>query len=185
IRRNHFIYFDDALALTYKPGGLSCEPFRQYNTQGNGIYSPQPRPLWQWQQISNWCPGDKIPIRSISLGSLSAGTHSFRIDVPDATFNGGQGYFPMSVYLQGFGATLGTPEIAAKNFSIYPNPASDIATISSSAEVKTVNVFNTLGQVVLTAKTKELNLSSLNSGMYMVQIQFADNTTATRKIVKN
>lgn len=185
IRRNHFIYFDDAQVLMYKPGGLSCEPFRPYNTQANGIYTLQPRPLWQWQQISNWCPGDKIPIRSVSLGSLSAGTHSFRIEVPDATFNGGQGYFPMSVYLQGVTAPLSTPDFSTKEFSIYPNPVSDVATISSIADINHVNVFNTLGQVVVSSNGKELNLSSLNSGMYMVQVQFADNTTATRKIVKN
>src|SRR5690606_42123616 len=42
IRREHFVYVDGALASTYKPGRPSCEPFRPYNTQGNGIYGPSP-----------------------------------------------------------------------------------------------------------------------------------------------
>ncbi|QNK64619.1 hypothetical protein H7F33_09130 [Pedobacter sp. PAMC26386] len=36
IRRDHFVYFDNTLKLTYKPGGKSCEPYRPANTQGNG-----------------------------------------------------------------------------------------------------------------------------------------------------
>ena len=100
-RRNHNIYFDGVLIDTYKPGGKSCEPFREYNTQANGIYSLNPRSAQEWASFSNWCPGDKIPIRIYELGDLTAGNHKFKIDVPDAEFVGGQGNIPLSVYLQG------------------------------------------------------------------------------------
>jgi hypothetical protein len=33
-------------------------------------------------------------------GAASAGAHEFVIDVPDATFAGGQGDFPFSLYVQ-------------------------------------------------------------------------------------
>lgn len=36
-RRWHYVYLDDELVYEYMPGGKSCEPYRQYNTQGNGI----------------------------------------------------------------------------------------------------------------------------------------------------
>jgi hypothetical protein len=42
IRREHYVYIDGKLVLQYKPGRTSCEPFRKYNTQGNGIYGPSP-----------------------------------------------------------------------------------------------------------------------------------------------
>lgn len=100
IRREHYVYVDGALALQYKPGRTSCEPFRKYNTQGNGIYGPSPRSDEVWQSFSNWCPGDVIDTRIIPLGPVSAGVHEFVIDVPDATFVGGQGDFPFSLYLQ-------------------------------------------------------------------------------------
>lgn len=101
VRRNHYIYFDNNLIDTYKPGGESCEPFRQYNTQGNGIYGPTPRTEAEWASWNNWCPGDKIPIRVYDLGEISAGNHTFKIEVPDAKFVDGQGNFPLSVYIQG------------------------------------------------------------------------------------
>lgn len=101
IRREHFIYFDNAMVDTYIPGGKSCEPYRMYNTQPNGIYGNSPRTLAQWLSFNNWCPGDIIPIRSYELGNISQGTHSFKIEVPDAEFVDQQGYFPVSVYIQG------------------------------------------------------------------------------------
>ncbi len=100
IRRDHFVYVDDAMVLQYKPGRTSCEPFRKYNTQGNGIYGPTPKTDEQWQSFSNWCPGDVIDIRRIDLADLAPGPHSFVIDVPDAEFVDAQGDFPLSLYLQ-------------------------------------------------------------------------------------
>jgi hypothetical protein len=100
IRREHYAYVDGNLALQYKPGRDTCEPFRKYNTQGNGIYGPAPKTDAEWQSFSNWCPGDVIDTRLIPLGPLTAGVHEFVIDVPDATFVDGQGNFPFSLYLQ-------------------------------------------------------------------------------------
>ena len=50
-RRWHYIYFDNLITpiLTYKPGETSCEPYRVYNTQGNGIYGTTPRTYAVWQ----------------------------------------------------------------------------------------------------------------------------------------
>lgn len=106
-RRWHYIYFNDNLVLSYKPGRKSCEEFRKYNTQGNGIYGSTAKTDEQWQSFSNWCPGDVIDTRVIELGDLSAGTHQFTIDVPDAVFADREGYFPLSLY---FLSTMETDE---------------------------------------------------------------------------
>lgn len=99
-RRWHYLYLNDELVHSYIPGGKSCEPWRQFNTQGNGIYSPNPRTTRQWLDFNNWCPGDKIPNREVELGALAAGNHVIKLDVPDAVFFDGQGYFPISMYIQ-------------------------------------------------------------------------------------
>ena len=99
-RRQHYVYVDGMLALQYKPGRDSCEPFRVYNTQGNGIYGASPKSDAEWQSFSNWCPGDVIDTRIIPLGPLGAGTHEFVIEVPDAVFAEGQGDIPLSLYVQ-------------------------------------------------------------------------------------
>ena len=99
-RRDHFVYLDGALALQYKPGRDSCEPFRVYNTQGNGIYGPAPKSDAEWQSFSNWCPGDVIDTRVIEWGAVAAGTHELVIEVPDAVFVDAQGDIPLSLYVQ-------------------------------------------------------------------------------------
>jgi hypothetical protein len=99
-RRDHVVSVDGEDVLAYKPGRTSCEPFRQYNTQANGIYGSSPRTDAQWQSFSNWCPGDVIDTRIVDLGPLAAGGHTFVIDVPDAEFVGGDGNFPLSLYVQ-------------------------------------------------------------------------------------
>lgn len=101
IRRDHFVYFDGMLKCMYKPGRLSCEPFRTKNTQSNGIYGKLPKSDEDWQSFSNWCPGDVIDIHRIDLGSVLAGSHSFLIRAPSAVFEGKQGNIPLSLYLQG------------------------------------------------------------------------------------
>lgn len=100
-RREHFVYVDGDLALQYRPGRETCEPFREYNTQGNGIYGPTPRTDEEWQSFSNWCPGDVIDTRIIEWGPVSAGMHEFMIDVPDAEFADDQGNFPFSLFILG------------------------------------------------------------------------------------
>lgn len=99
-RRDHFVYVDGQQKLLYKPGRTSCEPFRMYNTQANGIYGSSPRSDSTWQSFSNWCPGDVIDTRMIAVGPLTAGRHEVVIDVPAAQFAGGEGNFPLSLYVQ-------------------------------------------------------------------------------------
>ncbi|WP_274475937.1 peptide-N-glycosidase F-related protein [Mangrovimonas aestuarii] len=101
VRREHYVYMDGTQVDMYMPGGESCEPYRQYNTQGNGIYGSSPKSASWWAAWNNWCPGDKIPIRVYNLGTMTAGTHNFKIEVPDAEFVGGEGHIPVSVYIQG------------------------------------------------------------------------------------
>lgn len=99
-RRRHFLYLDNQLIYEYVPGGKSCEPWRQFNTQGNGIYGPNVKKTRQWLSFNNWCPGDVIPNREVKLGNLAAGNHTIKLDVPDAVFVDEQGYFPISMYIQ-------------------------------------------------------------------------------------
>jgi hypothetical protein len=100
IRRQHYMYIDGHLAMQYRPGRDTCEPFRKYNTQGNGIYGPSPMSDAAWQSFSNWCPGDVIDTRIFTWGPVKAGPHEFVIEVPDATFAGMQGNFPFSLFVQ-------------------------------------------------------------------------------------
>ena len=182
-RRFHHIYLDGVQKLLYKPGGLSCEPYRIYNTQGNGIYGPTPRTTSEWASFSNWCPGQVIPIRTILLGDLAAGDHTFKITVPTAIFADQQGYIPVSLYLQGTAQPLGVKNFTMLDYSLYPNPTDGMVKIQSSAAVNGFKVFNMLGQKVSQGNTGEIDMTNLEKGVYVVEIAF-ENTTVTSKIIR-
>ncbi|WP_265129569.1 T9SS type A sorting domain-containing protein [Chryseobacterium oranimense] len=85
-------------------------------------------------------------------------------------------------------AQLSTSEVkdAAKKASVHPNPFRDILYISDNREVKSVNVGDASGRALktLTGNVKELDLSTLNAGLYFVTIYFKDGSQSTVKTVK-
>lgn len=187
-RRAHYVYMDGKQVLQYVPGSPSCEPFRKYNTQANGIYGYTPRTDAEWQSFSNWCPGAVIPIRTINLGNLSAAEHKFMITVPDAVFNEQQGYIPVSVYLQA--KTSGSQGInenkqGANKIYLYPNPVTDFLTVETESKIRNVTFYNVIGQRVLESVNPKINVSQLSPGVYFIHLQLANNQFLTRKMIKN
>ena len=82
--------------------------------------------------------------------------------------------------------TLGTQQNEITGLKVYPNPVSNgtlFIETSANAE-KTVTVFDVLGKQVLSTSTtnNEVNVSSLNAGVYIVNIT-EEGKTASRKLV--
>ncbi|MFH1160393.1 MAG: T9SS type A sorting domain-containing protein [bacterium] len=71
--------------------------------------------------------------------------------------------------------------------AIYPNPVQDNLMIRANADIKSICVYNSLGVKIqeIATDTKELNVntSSWNSGMYLVEIKTTNGVT-TKKILK-
>ena len=83
--------------------------------------------------------------------------------------------------------SLSVGEAQAKTFALYPNPANNVLSISSvDAGIEQVQIFNVLGQQVFSKKfnnnlNETIDISALNSGMYLVQI----NGNTTKRLVVN
>jgi hypothetical protein len=84
--------------------------------------------------------------------------------------------------------TLSIGGFDSANFNYYPNPVTDILTLSYSNTISEVVVYNLLGQQLLTAKPNatqtQMDLSGLNAGTYLVKIA-SDEGSKTVKVVKN
>ncbi len=182
IRRQHYVYFDNNLKLMFTPGRSTCEPFRMYNTQLNGIYGANPRTPAQWQSFSNWCPGDIITTRIIDLGPVTAGEHTIWVNVPTAQFAAMSGNFPLSVYFQGkttgsLGTAIKDPIGIPDAFNIYPSPTRDYITIQNKKNipVQSIRILNLVGATVYESGNedfdkKTIQMGNLSSGIYLVQI---------------
>ena len=84
-------------------------------------------------------------------------------------------------------ATAGVKDFAAISVKMYPNPASDVLKFSSaSTKVLDVVVYDMLGKQVLRANAvqSELNISSLNPGMYFVNMTQGSSTFTKKLLVK-
>ena len=76
-------------------------------------------------------------------------------------------------YLHVYYSPTGVEELEAGEVMVYPNPTTARFTVEAS-EMTHVSVFNTLGQVVYEANCEgnvtEINLSNVETGIYMVRI---------------
>ena len=88
----------------------------------------------------------------------------------------------------GTGGSTGISDINKTDFSIYPNPAGNLVTLSKLPNNTFVNITDLAGKHVYSAitNTKELyiNTSGFSNGVYLVQI--ANNgAVATKKLIVN
>ncbi len=79
----------------------------------------------------------------------------------------------------------GVNEKETDRVSVYPNPMRDVffVGINNGSPVQSVEVFNVMGQRVISSTETEINVSELESGMYVVRVT-ADDRTVIRHIVK-
>ncbi|MEM7084802.1 MAG: choice-of-anchor B family protein [Bacteroidota bacterium] len=95
--------------------------------------------------------------------------------------SGSEGFFLVNNPL------LGVEELPVGDFALSPNPATNRLTVSSkNVTISQVTIYNVLGQMVLDKSfsnsfSETLNISNLNSGMYLVKI----NNTTTKRLVVN
>lgn len=68
---------------------------------------------------------------------------------------------------------------------ISPNPVVKSMIIESEKEIQKVEIFSVTGAKVFTNRTKQLDLSFLESGVYIAKIYFENATVSTRKFLKN
>ena len=77
-------------------------------------------------------------------------------------------------------------DTSIEGLSFYPNPVSNgkIYISSKSSLDKEISIFDVLGKKVLQTvlSTKELNISNLSPGVYIIKIK-ENEATATRKLI--
>lgn len=81
--------------------------------------------------------------------------------------------------------TLAAQDLAFQNLKviIYPNPASDHFAIETGCEIQSVEIYSAQGQKVLASTDKNINVSHLSKGMYLVRIKGSNNAVATQKLI--
>lgn len=84
-------------------------------------------------------------------------------------------------------STSNVEEMSAMGVNIFPNPADDVIQIQSGILIKELYIVDLLGKTVRTANnifTADIDISSLNPGIYFVKIKVNDKLLTQKIIVK-
>ncbi|RWX00835.1 Ig-like domain-containing protein [Flavobacterium cerinum] len=78
----------------------------------------------------------------------------------------------------------GIDEINKTDFTLYPNPTTDIVTIQAVNEIKSIEAYNLTGQLIAAGTTNKISLGKAATGVYILKVSFTDGSTANQKIIK-
>ena len=82
--------------------------------------------------------------------------------------------------------SLSVTDIVKPSISLYPNPVKDMLNISDVRGISIITISDYSGRQLQTyAATKELNLSNLKKGAYVLTIKYEDGTIKSSKIIKD
>ena len=80
--------------------------------------------------------------------------------------------------------TASTEDVFENKFSVYPNPSSDVLNIRTNEPIDKVELYNTIGQLIVAKKTTYINISSINRGVYILKI-YSGKRIVTKKVMIN
>ena len=82
-----------------------------------------------------------------------------------------------------FASTLSISEEELMSFSIYPNPATDLISISGVENINSIKVYSILGSLEKEVfNTNQIDISELSSGIHLIKVD--NGTVTTKKIIK-
>ncbi|MGB3342605.1 MAG: T9SS type A sorting domain-containing protein [Aequorivita sp.] len=78
---------------------------------------------------------------------------------------------------------LGIQELTAFNFKLYPNPTANVLNIDSKKDIESVKIYSTQGVLVKESASKAIDISTLQTGIYFVQVVI-NGSNITKRFIK-
>ncbi|RYF46737.1 MAG: T9SS type A sorting domain-containing protein, partial [Cytophagaceae bacterium] len=108
---------------------------------------------------------------NVTVANLTPGsTVYFSVSQANGILGVLNGSFVVSV----FSSSLATGEVAKSQLSFYPNPVTSTLHLQNTEAIKSVKIYNELGQTVMQTNvdmtTSEINMSPLSGGLYFVDV---------------
>ena len=89
-------------------------------------------------------------------------------------------------YVRIYQNVLSTDEFSDQSFKIYPNPASSTVFIEAKTAIHTIDIYNTIGALVMrkTDVENKFDVSNLKAGLYIVKA-YAGEKSVVKKLIIN
>ena len=83
---------------------------------------------------------------------------------------------------------VGVVETMDNTIAIYPNPATDVVNITSDNNIKSITVYNNVGQIVTVENVESniyrINTSDFETGIYFLQLETEEGMISKRVIIE-
>jgi len=130
----------------------------------------------QWNQLH-------IPLSDFTAAGLSSLNDLQQFIFTSTPFGSGI-LFIDNVYFTA--ETLGVKDIKAKeNFRVYPNPVRSGEMINANINVKSLEIYNLVGQKVKTVTGKIISTEGLSKGIYLIKATKDNGEVLTSKLIVN
>lgn len=140
----------------------------------------------EWIQIGQDIDGEAFGDFSGQSVSLSSDGSIVAIGAPGNHGDVTNGTDAGHVRVYDLSAVLEIEESVLSEAVLFPNPASKLITIKTSLRttVNKINIYNNLGQIIHSTADTTIDVSSLRSGIYFVEVH-TDLGIVTKKLMKN
>ncbi|WP_344927398.1 T9SS type A sorting domain-containing protein [Aquimarina addita] len=80
--------------------------------------------------------------------------------------------------------SLSTNDFTLKDFMVYPNPIKDNVTVQLNEEPEEVSIYTLSGKKVLSTSQKEITISNLQTGLYVIKVRTNNGNIMEKRIIK-
>ena len=174
----HQFYFD----LISRIGSINTEAFYGIGTALSTAGTPSEHVkkvivFDSWQTVS-------IPLSDF-VGFSPAHFFQFKIG-SSSDLRTKIAYFDNIYFSVNPGTVLNTNNFAVSQVKLYPNPTASTLNIEALANIQSIAIYNIIGQEVMTkeanSSTISLDVSGLNSGVYVIKTMIDGNVSSTKFI---
>ncbi|RUT70625.1 T9SS C-terminal target domain-containing protein [Flavobacterium cupreum] len=136
-----------------------------------------------WKKMGSDIDGETAGDNSGGAVALSSNGKTLAIGAISSTVHGS---YTGQVRVYSLATILNTDKFVMENFSLYPNPTSELVniTLNENLELQKVNIYNTLGQLIKTEKSNTISVNALSKGVYYFEI-ITDKGKATKTVLVN
>ncbi len=149
---------------------------------------------YQWYYASNADGSDKLKLigeTNLTYTVTSDMENKYiSFEVTPVSVTGGDNYLVGEPVMSEYKIATDIEETFAGNLNVYPNPVNDVLTIDNCTEVTTIKVFDITGRVLSVLQNSgnnklNIDVSSWNSGVFLIQLSNDKGQTKVERIIKN
>lgn len=127
---------------------------------------------------------DAVAIRNFGTGHVLGFSHSGNYNNHNPlTSVEVQKIITNFIHEYAFVSSASIGELASIDLSIYPNPAHSQVTLSSSAAIEKVTIYDISGALIQTEKTNTFSIEHLTNGVYMINV-YTSKGMGTQQFIK-